>query len=341
MRFDDIWIAGTGATLGDAVPISGAVAAGSYSAEAAESTGMISYSQTAEAPPEMAVTSGRQAIKAAAERGVEVGPASLHLHSHAGFQGIDQWSAACWIAGELIGTRLDTMPITVAAWSNGSVASLDVAAGMLSANPALPSALITLADRFGPPGNRFYTSPGMVFGDGAAAAVLTRGGGRLRLVSCVAEADTVLGGLSRGDEPFRLSPSPEPADSRRRTREFLARGEVSLRDVRDRTAERIRSVVTRALAEAEVGTAEVDWLVGPFIGRALYHDSFVRPLDIRPRNTLLELGLTIGHLGAADQIYGLHHLVESDRLDPGSRILLIGTGMGFTFSAAVLTAEDV
>lgn len=338
MRFDDIWIAGTGAALGDRVPIAGAVAAGSYSAEAAASTGMISYSQAAEAPPEMAVDSGRQAIKAAAEHGATVGPASLHLHSHAGFQGIDNWSAACWIAGELIGTRLDTMPITVSAWSNGSLASLDVAASMLSVNPALPSALVTLADRFGPPGDRFYTSPGMVFGDGAAAAVLTRGGGRLRLDSCVAETDTVLGGLSRGDEPFRHSPSDEPTDSRRRTREFLARGEVSLRDIGERTAARTRGVVTRALAEAGVADDRVDWLIGPFIGRSLYRDSFVRPLDITPEHTLLDLGLTIGHLGAADQIFGLHHLLQADLLEPGARILLIGTGMGFTFSAAVLTA---
>jgi 3-oxoacyl-[acyl-carrier-protein] synthase-3 len=341
MRFDDIWIAGTGATLGDPVPIAGAVAAGSYSAEAAASTGMISYAQAAEAPPEMAVTSGRQAIKAAAERGAEVDQGTQHLHSHAGFQGIDQWSAACWIAGELIGTQLDTMPITIAAWSNGSVAGLDVAASMLSTNPALPSALLTLADRFGPPGDRFYTSPGMVFGDGAAAAVLSRGGGRLRLRSCVAETDTVLGGLSRGDEPFRLAPSHEAPDSRRRTREFLALGEVSLRDIQTRTAERTRSVVTRALAEAGVGHDEVDWLVGPFIGRTLYRNSFERPLDVTPKHTLLELGLTIGHLGAADQIYGLHHLLESDLLEPGARVLVIGTGMGFTFSAAVLTADGI
>ncbi|MFG2063942.1 ketoacyl-ACP synthase III family protein [Micromonospora sp. NPDC048871] len=340
MRFDDIWVAGTGATLGDPVPVSGAVAAGAYSAEAAASTGMISYSQSTQAPPEMAVSSGRQAIKAAAEHAVEIGPTSLHLHSHAGFQGIDQWSAACWIAGELIGTQLDTMPITVAAWSNGSIASLEVAANALTANPALPSALITVADRFGPPGDRFHTSPGMVFGDGAAAAVLTRGAGRFRLLSCVAEADTVLGGLARGDEPFRLSPSPEPADSRRRTREFLAQGEVSLRDIQTRTTQRVRSVVSRALDEAQVSPDQVDWMVTPFVGRTLYHNSFVRPLDFTPRNTLLEFGLTIGHLGAADQILGLHHLAGSDLLEPGSRILLIGTGMGFTFSAAVLTAGD-
>lgn len=342
MRFDDIWISGTGGALGDLEPIADAVAAGSYSVEAADSTGMISVAQSTEAPPVMAVTAATQAVKEAAEVGARVDSGTLHLHSHAGFQGIDMWSAACWIAGELLGTELRTMPMTVAAWSNGSAACLDIAASMLSTRPELPSALITLADRFGPPADRYHTSPGMVFGDGAAAAVLTRGRGRLRLLSCASETDTVLGGLSRGDEPFRAAPPyPEQPDTRRRTREFLARGEVSLRDVQRRSAERTRSVVSRALAEADVSQDDLDWFVTPFVGRTLYLDAFVRPLGITPRNSAHELGLTIGHLGAADQIYALDHLLKHDLLEPGSKVLLIGTGMGFTFSAAVLAADGV
>lgn len=341
MRFDDVWISGTGRTQGELVPVAAAVAEGAYSAQAAESTGMVSYSRCEQAPPELAVSAGRQALERAAEHGTPTGPDMLHLHSHAGFQGIEMWSAACWIAGELLGTELPTMPMTVGAWSNGSVAALDVAAAKLAVDPALPSALITLADRFGPPGDRFHTSPGMVFGDGAAAAVVARGGGALRVLSCTAETDTVLGGLSRGAEPFRDSPPAQPPDTRRRTREFLASGEVSLKDVQTRTAARTRSVVSRALSEAEVSPAQVDWMITPFVGRTLYRHSFVRPLDFTPRATLLGLGLTTGHLGAADQIFALDHLLENDLLAPGDRVLVIGTGMGFTFSAAVLVADRV
>ncbi|MGW1009343.1 ketoacyl-ACP synthase III family protein [Streptomyces termitum] len=340
MRFDDIWIAGTGGTLGDLVPVAEAVADGSYAADAAASTGMISYSRSAEAPPEMAVTVGRQAVKEAAEKGARVDADSLVLHSHGHFQGIDMWPAACWIARELLGPTLNSMPMTVAAWSNGSLASLDVAASTLIARPDVPSALLTLADRFAPPSDRWYTSPGMVFGDGAAAAVVTRGSGRLRLRSLVSETDTVLEGLSRGAEPFRTAPGEKP-DMRRRTREFLATGEVSLRDVQNRSVERTRSVVGRALAEADVAPDAVDWLVTPFVGRTLHRESFVRHLDIAPRDSLHELGLTIGHLGPCDQLYGLDHLLKNDLLNPGDRILVIGTGMGFTFSAAVLTAGGV
>jgi len=167
---------------------------------------------------------------------------------------------------------------------------------------------------------------------------MSRTGGPLRLVSCVSETDTDLEGLSRGDEQFTTTPY-QHTDTRRRTREFLAHGELSLRDVRERSATRTRSVVDRALAEAGLTIDEVDWYCTPFVGKALMSDSFLRPFDGRPRDTLADLGRTIGHLGPADGVYALHHLVTHNLLRPGATVLLVGTGMGFTFSAAVLSAD--
>ncbi|GAA3850074.1 hypothetical protein GCM10022243_14930 [Saccharothrix violaceirubra] len=336
MRFEDIWIAGTGGTLGDRVPVEHAIADGSYSADVARGTGMISVAQATQAPPELAVTAGRQAIKAAADHGVVVDRATLHLHSHSNYQGLDMWPVASWVAKELIGTDLEGQPTVVQAASNGSLTSLDLAATALQAGRA-ETALITLGDRFAEPVDRWYLSPGMVFGDGGAAAVVSRRAGLLRLDSIVSETDAALEGLSRGDEPFGTESVPRP-DMRKRTRAFLARSGISLSEVRRRSGDRTVSVVTRALTEAGRTLDDVDWFVTPFVGRALFQDSFLRPLGFTPRNTLLETGLTIGHLGPADQLYALAHLVTEDLLRPGSTVLLLGTAMGFTFSAAVLTA---
>ncbi|MEJ3655430.1 ketoacyl-ACP synthase III family protein [Actinomycetes bacterium KLBMP 9759] len=336
MRFDDIWIAGTGGVLGELVPVDRAIASGRYSAAAAASTGMVSVSQSGQAPPELAVAAGRQAVKEAAEHGVEVGADTLLLHSHGGFQGIDTWPVACWIAKELVGTHVESQPTVVSAASNGALTSLEIGANTLLAG-ARSTALITLADRFAEPVDRWYLSPGMVFGDGGAAAVVARGRGILQLRSVVTETDTALEGLSRGNEPFTTAPSGQP-DSRRRTREFLATSGISLSEVRRRSGERTRSVVSRALAEAGACLDDVDWFITPFVGRALFQDAFLRPLGHTPRNTLHEAGLTIGHMGPADQIYALHHLAGNDLLRPGSTVLLMGTGMGFSYSAAVLTA---
>ena len=340
MRLDDIWINGLGAETGELLPTADAVAAGSYSLEAAESTGMVSYSRCREAPPELAVTAGREASKAAAAHGVEVGPETQLVHGHAGFQGIDNWSASCWIAGELLGERLETVPFSVGAWSNGALTGLMIGANLLTAQPPLGAVLVTTADRVRPPSDRFYASPGMIFGDGAAAAVLSRRPGGVRLISLVGETDTVLGGLARGNATFSDAPSPQPPDGRERTREFLASGRVSLRGVQQRATERIQSVVGRALDDAGLESRDIDWVAAPFIGRTLFRESFVRPLDLRPRGTTLELGLTLGHLSAADQLVGLHQLVTSGTAAPGDHVLAIGTGMGFTYAAAVLRVDS-
>jgi 3-oxoacyl-[acyl-carrier-protein] synthase-3 len=336
MQFDDVWVAGTGGVLGELAPIERALSAGDYDRRAAESSSMVSYSVANAAPPEMAVQAGRAAVAEAGAVDVEADAGTLLIHSHTHFQGIDVWPAECWIAGELLGERLSGIPLSVGAASNGSLASLGVAASMLSANPSMPTALITAADRFGPPVDRWKLSPGMVFGDGAAAAVLARGAGRLRLDSVVSETDTSLEGLSRGDEPFRIVPTLE-VDTARRTREFLARGRLTLRDIRDRSADGVRTAVRRALDEAGCALGEMDWVIPPFVGRTLLRDSFLRPLGLEAPRTLATLGLTIGHLGPADHLFALNHLVAQDLLAPGERLLLIGTGMGFTFSAAVLT----
>jgi 3-oxoacyl-[acyl-carrier-protein] synthase-3 len=180
----------------------------------------------------------------------------------------------------------------------------------------------------------------MVFGDGAAAAVLARGHGQVRLVSCVSEADTALVGLARGNEQFATA-SQGPPDSRRRTREFLATGELTLADVRRSSADHVRSVVHRALEDAELTIDDVDWYLPPFVGRDMFRESFVEPLPPMRARTLLSTGLTIGHLGAADHLFAVDHLLAEGVLTPGDRVLLLGTGMGFTFAAAVLVVGEV
>ena len=262
------------------------------------------------------------------------------MHSHAGFQGIDNWSAVCWIGGGLLGEQLDTVPFTVGAWSNGAMSSLAVGSNLLLAQPHLEGVLVTTGDRFGPLANRFHASPGMIFGDGAAAAVVSRRPGGVLFVSIVGETDTVLGGLARGSADFAPSPAAEPPDGRERTREFLASGRVSLRGIQERSRQRIRSVVDRALADAGLEARDVDWLAAPFIGRTLFRESFLRPLEpgparddprVRPHRRPPQRGRPARQTAQA---------VTTGTAEPGQHVLAVGTGMGFTYAAAVLRVGD-
>ncbi|MFH9355499.1 ketoacyl-ACP synthase III family protein [Kitasatospora sp. NPDC017646] len=338
MRFDDLWIQGTGSFLGELVPVGPDVAAGHYAEKDAREAGTLSVSRAELAPPEMAVRAGRAALDAA---GSAPSAETLHLHGSTYFQGLDMWPAACWIARRLLGETVHGLSMQASALSNSSLACLELAGSMLAGRPDLSAALLTVADRFGLPGvDRWNIDSGMAFGDGAAAALLGRGGGKLRVLSVSSYSDTTLEGLQRGDEPFHtVSPTAvETLPMRRRAREFFAQGEMTPRQARQRSVDAVRRVVKTALDEAETTIGDARWVIPPFVGRRLFESGFVEPLGLDPSRTLFEFGLRTGHLGSVDQLLSLDHLVRHELVAPGDRIVLIGTGMGFTFTAAVLSA---
>lgn len=325
-----MWITGTGGVLGELLPVRQAVADGRYAATDAAEAGMTSVSVSAEPPPEMAVRAGRLAL----------GPErpGLHLHGAARFQGIDLWSASCWIANQLLPGPLAGLSMEVNALCNSGLAALELAATTLTARPDLGRALVTVADWFPESAvDRWNLDSGVLLGDGGAAAVLGRGGGRLRLLSCVSWSDPSLEGLQRGGEPFHAaSPAAlKPLVLRRLAREFYAVSGRSPSDVVAAHVTGVRTVVAQALAEAGTTLAEARWVVPPFVGRTAFRFGYAQPLGLDPARTLLDLGLTTGHMGGADHLYALDHLVRGDLLAPGDKVVLIGVGGGFTFSCAV------
>ncbi|MGW7528811.1 ketoacyl-ACP synthase III family protein [Streptomyces sp. NPDC054783] len=338
MRYDDLWIKGTGSYLGELRPVGPDIAAGRYAEKDAREAGTVSVSVADLAPPEMAVLAGRAALEGAA--GVDRSSV-LHLHGSTYFQGLDMWPASCWIAGQLLGQTLGALSLQASALSNSSLACLEIAGSMLQGRPDLSGALLTCADRFLPPGiDRWNIDSGMAFGDGAAAVLLGRGGGALRVLSVSSYTDTTLEGLQRGNEAFHpVSPTAlETLPMRRRAREFFAQGGMAPKEARQRSVDAVQRVVESALADAGCSIGDARWVVPPFVGRRLFESGFVEPLGLDPDRTLFPFGLTTGHLGSVDQLLSLDRLLRHERLNPGDRIVLIGTGMGFTFTCAVLTA---
>jgi 3-oxoacyl-[acyl-carrier-protein] synthase-3 len=337
VEFENLREQGTGSYLGELCPVGPEVEAGRYAEEDALEAGTVSVSFSDLAPPEMAVLAGRAALE-----GVDPVPSpALHLHGSTYFQGLDMWPASCWIANRLLGDVQDALSLQASALSNSSLACLEIAGSMLAGRPDLAGALVTAADRFAPPGiDRFRVDSGMAFGDGASAALLGRDDGALRVLSVSSFTDTTLEPLQRGDEPFHaVSPTAvETLPMRRRAREFFRSGAMTPAEARGKSVSAVRRVVGTAVEEAGVALADARWVVPPFLGRRLFESGFVEPLGLEPERTLFEFGLRTGHLGAADQLLSLDHLRRNDLLEPGDHVVLIGTGMGFTFTAAVLVA---
>lgn len=340
MRYQDVWIAGTGAIDGAPLPVADAVENGLLRPHLADGIAATSVSASDLAAPEMALAAARDAVTQATQAGATVDTRSAFIHGYTNFQGIELWPVECWLAGQVLGQDLQTLPVSITAGSNGSLAGLELAATTLTARADVPSVVVTMADRYPQPWDRWNLSPGMLFGDGGAAAVVTRGTGRYRLESLVTRTDTSLEGLARGAEHFHSSPPRTRPDSNRRAREFFARGEVSLGQVRARSAAGVQAVAHAAMTEAGLTMDQIDWYLPPFVGKTLFEQGFLRPLGYPSCATLLEVGLTTGHMGPVDALYALNHLLAEELARPGQRLLLLGTGMGFSFSAAVLTVAD-
>src|SRR4051794_21111147 len=94
------------------------------------------------AAPEMAVRAARACLQQAG-----CASSSLHAlyHSHLYHQGHDYWSAAHFIARELE-TLPHTMPVNIFQACNGAIASMEIAAATLLADPGAEAILLTTAD---------------------------------------------------------------------------------------------------------------------------------------------------------------------------------------------------
>lgn len=124
-------------------------------------------------------------------------------------------------------------------------------------------------------------------------------------------------------------------DLRSRAREFLSSG-ASRDEFLHANSVGITAVFQECLHRSRLSKKEIAWFVLPFFGINLTQAQCAKALDIDLDQTTASFGLTLGHTGAGDQIAGLRHLVDSDRLRAGDHIALIGVGAGFTWSAAVV-----
>ena len=96
----------------------------------------------------------------------------------------------------------------------------------------------------------------------------------------------------------------------------------------------------KALHDAGLGDLDrVRWVLCPHYGAALVERHCLTPLGIPAERTLAWLGRRYGHIGAGDQFLGLEHLLDHGLLDAGDYALLLGIGVGMSFSAAIVRAS--
>jgi 3-oxoacyl-[acyl-carrier-protein] synthase-3 len=337
MRFDDLHINGIGCDVGALTAVAAPLGAGEFTVDDVARTGQLSTAVAERHGPELAVRAGREALRQARElTGGAVWP-SLCLHAGIYHHGIDFWHAASYVRDQLGVGSGPGLTLEVGAMSNSLIASMDVAASVLRGRPDHDAALLTAGDRFGGVGfPHWSTDIGIVYGDAGSALVMSRRPGVAVIRSIASFTEPSLEGLQRGDEPFRTASvaAHRPIDIRRRKRQWLARHGAM--EVNVRNADAVSTVVKIALADAGLDLPDLTKICAPHYGRRLLDSQILRPLGIPESQTMVDLGLRVGHLGASDQVVALDHLLRSGAAATGDHVLLLGIGVGMSWTAVVL-----
>jgi 3-oxoacyl-[acyl-carrier-protein] synthase-3 len=336
MRWENLFVSGVAAWLPPLVAAEDAVLAGLLDPARSKLRGIESVTVASDAeedaPPRMAVRAAREAL---GRGNVDPADVSLVLHSSLWFQGIDLWPAASYVAHEAVGRQVPAFGL--AQRCNGGMGAIELAGAYLGAGiGGGHAALLTTGDRFaGPRIDRWNSVDVTMYGDGAAALVLSTRDGFARVLSTATGVDNSLEILARGDEPFAAHPvEPSPvADLGART----VRG-AELADMPDLTHRYIDLLVaakTQALEDAGTAIDDIAHAVIPVSRRGTGHELHDL-LGVPDERTSWAYGRTTGHVGAGDQYAGLAHLVENALVSPGDRVLLFGGGAGYTCTAAVV-----
>lgn len=324
--------------------ITEAVAAGRLSERDAANSGYEELPVSPDLPaPDMAVCAAAQALDRAEVAAAEL---DLILHCWIYYQGHDFWSPTHYIASEL--GAFTAQPVGVQQMCNGAAAALEVAVCRMLADPAVRRILITTADRFCPPGfDRWRGDYGLVYGDGATAAVLVDGstdagpelGGELELLSIATVAEAQLERMHRGDDLF--SPAPrmlrDVIDIRRTKKAFLAAiegKEVFAKLVRAA----VEQVVRRGLSDAGIrpDDSRLRLITLPRVGATAQDATYLPAISAVLAAEPADLGRHTGHLGAGDLLANLAAMLGNNLLAPGEIGVSLSAGAGFTWSCVVV-----
>ncbi|GAA1918336.1 ketoacyl-ACP synthase III family protein [Streptantibioticus ferralitis] len=338
MRWDDLYIAGTGVCLPPPISTATAVEQGWYAQEDAEEDELAAALVADErSAPEMAVAAGRQALERSGRAPSDV---VLTLHANIYHQGQDFWTPASYVQRFTVGGN--GLAIQIQQGSNGGMAALEMAAAYLASAPGRTAALVTTADKYCLPGfDRWNSDTGQVYSDGATAVLLSRRAGFARLRAMVSTSDPELEEVCRDTEGFSAVPHQDgkPLDLRGRKKRYVK--DHGYEELLERLSDGARANVRRTLAAAESDLDGIARVVLPNLGRTLLEWEFLEPLGIPLERTVWEWGRHVSHLGPGDQFAGLDHLVVSGRVHPGDRVLLVGVGIGFNWTSAVVEIESV
>lgn len=324
----DLFLAGLAARIGSQRPtVQMAVANGAYEAVRASEDGYVSVAHEPDAAPyEMAANVAAMALNEAKLSPEIIVYGSIHRHGQARL-----WSPASWLQHQL-GLSGQVPALAIQQGCNG----LMQAVSMTMSKGAVESALFVGADCFHNSGfDRWRSDYGLIYGDAAAAFVLSRKSGFARILHTAIDGVPALEELHRDHEqqPETQTSWQTEYDVRRTKRAFLQKhGTAGFVDPLIAALQRLRS----SLVSNPHWRGEADILLTPFVGDKTRHATYEHVFGHFAPYNAWEIGKTLGHLGTTDAWVGLNQLRHQGTLYAGQHVLIISAGVGFSCSATLL-----
>lgn len=338
MRWNGMYVSGTGTYLPSRIPLAEAVTAGHYDAAEAARTQMVEYAHDTEnvGSLEYAARAARAALDATPDYVRE----RLRVMYHAFVSppgGPPAYNPAAKIH-ELLSLQSAVTPFGVTNGCTVGLASIEEACLRLNGDPEGRSgAALIAASEIWPPAlvDPLTSSRGLILADGAGALVVSTEPGFAAILATVSRIDSALADATRGAESLAYDPDAK-VDLGARFDHFAAHniGAKEYRQMRDGL---IRAVVDQLLDDAGYDIDQIDAFVLTHSGaRNLEHGYFRLLPTAKEKTNTAALGHRIGHVGSADWFIGLHTLRETGALRQGQLVLMLGGAGGWQESAVLL-----
>jgi 3-oxoacyl-[acyl-carrier-protein] synthase-3 len=239
-------------------------------------------------------------------------------------------SAACFVQRNLGLAAVPAFDLTASC--SGFVYALDLAArSVVTGADRVLAIAADIRSRFVDVQDR-ATAP--LFGDGACAAVLSRGPAGTGLVSIGLQADGA--GVHSVFVPAGGSRQPATAQTVENRSHFIRMAEgpqVYL------TAVEGMLDTGEALLQAEgLSWKDVRWVVPHQPNRRIL-ERIARLARLDEDQLVIHIE-KVGNISGASCGVALHHLLRSEQGKPGDRVLLLAAGAGYTAGAALLVLDD-
>jgi len=285
-------------------------------------------------PDEHPVSMAEKAALSALAKG-QIDPADIDIIAYcgAGYNDYQFWSPSSKLQ-HILGVP-NAFTIDMKGACNGGNLAIMVCNNLLKADPTKKSALVVCGDKLSPVMNYKNKDnlPFFALGDGAAAAVLTRGEPSNELLSYEGITDGTCGDYVK--VPYGGTRVTELSDDREHALHISVDPKKALADISpDVFLGNFIRVIRKAVEKSGYSTPDIAWLLTNQIKKT-------RVLDI-----LIELGLDenktrstmkdYGSIGPGDTIFALGLQQEEGLIHPGDLVVLASSGIGFTWGAQVI-----